>query len=429
MLTSGKVYNHTLSLLSCDKRSMMTMLLALSGVYAVLGGGLELWYPNPWVPVDFNVFYKAGNLARNGTNPYAAPGLTIAYPPAWIALCAMLSWLPWSVAVVLWKLLNLFFLGGSVWLLSRLFGLHLSDFRTKLVFCFACFLWPTLTTLKEGQTSLFVLFFLLCSIFLWREGKLIVAGVPLCLSLVKPQLAAPLFLLFAWRFQLSTVFVALALFLGLSYGGIWLSNGTLSSYLDAISAYVERATHASDPHNIGIQNLSSILLNLSNAQARQLGGVAGVIFMVYLYIRDRGNVGFNNTANLIPLILLSGPLFFGARSYDLVLVIPFFAWILSRTPLNMMEWLAAVSCLALLVPLQAVTMFYGAFLSSWLPSAFLELVLAPFRSWVLLILVVSGLTIYLKDQCSPVRARIASSVRRGKSLRTDTPRKITHPMA
>jgi hypothetical protein len=408
MLTSASFKITTLSLLSRDKGYMMTILLGLSAAYAVLGGGLGLWYPNAWVKMDFNIFYAAGELARKGMNPYTAE-FTIAYPPAWIALCATLSWLPWWVAVVLWKLLNLFFLGGSVWLSSRLFGLD--DFRTKLVFCFACFLWPTLTTLKEGQTSLFVLFFLLSSIFLWREGKLTAAGVTLCLSLIKPQLAAPLFMLFAWRFQLRTVFVTLALFLGLSYGGLWLSNANLSSYLDSISAYVGQRTYAGDAHNIGIQNLSAILFNLPNAHARQLGAAAGVIFLVYLYVRDRGNVGFNNTANLIPLILLSGPLFFGARSYDLVLVIPFFAWILSRSPFNMMERLAAVSCLALFVPLEAVMMLYRAFLSSLIPSAFMDLVFVPFRSWVLFILMVCGLTTYLKIQftrCSPLRARIAS---------------------
>ncbi len=42
--------------------------------------------------------------------------------------------------------------------------------------------------------------------------------------------------------------------------------------------------------------------------------------------------------------------------------------------------------------------FYRAVLPSASPSAFFDLVLTPFRSWVLCILVVSGLTLYLKGQ-------------------------------
>jgi len=353
-LISAKRLNHTLMRLRWHMRPMLTLLLGVSAVYAVLGGGLGLWYPNAWVKMDFNLFYEVGRLAWGGINPYTnAKSGAFAYPPGWIALCAMLSWLPWWAAVGLWKLLNLIFLGGSVWLSSRLFGLHPSDFRTKLVVCFACFLWPTLTTLKEGQTSLFILFFLLCSIFLWRSGKPIAAGATLCLSLMKPQLAAPLLMLLAWRRQFYWLLWALVLFSSLSYIGLRLSNASLSSYVEAVIAYATEgsANAASKPYNVGIQNLSAILLDLSSAHARYLGAVAGVVFLGYLYVRDQGNMGVSNTTNLLPLILLSGPLFFGARSYDLVLVIPFFTWLLARTADSLIGWVGAASCLALFVPL------------------------------------------------------------------------------
>jgi hypothetical protein len=392
----------------CHQRYIAKILLWLSAaVYVFLGGILALWYPNFRREMDFNMFYEVGSLAWNGINPYTTHNtynLTygFAYPPAWIPLCAMLSSLPWWAAVALWKLLNLFFLGGSVWLSSRLFILHVVDYKKELVFCFACFLWPTLTTLREGQTSLFVLFFLLYSIILWREDKRIAAGATLCLSLMKPQLAAPLLMLLAWRHQFNIIFWALAFFLSLSYVGLWLSNASITSFLEAIVAYTGEGipTVSSDPHNVGIQNLSAMLLNLSSAHARQLAAVSGVILILYLYLRDRGNRGFSDTTNLIPLILLSGPLFFGARSYDLVLVIPFFAWFLARTTDSIIGWVGSVSCLALFVPLEAVDRVYRSFLVGLVPSAFFELVLRPFRSWVLLALLVSGLTLYLKGQRS-----------------------------
>jgi hypothetical protein len=409
MLIKGKFFNHTASRLGCPPRYISTILLGLSSVYAVLGGGLGLWYPNAWVYMDFNIFYQVGVLAWDGINPYTGDYGAFAYPPGWIAVCAILSLLPWWTAAVLWKLLNLFFLGSSVWFSLRLFGLSLTDFRATIVISFACLLWPTLTTLKEGQTSLFVLFFLLWSIFLCREGKYITAGATLCLSLMKPQLAAPLLMLLSWRRQFHIVFWASALFASLSYVGVWLSNATLSSYVQAIIAYGREGTSndASKPLNVGIQNLSAVLLNISSPHARLFGAASGVIFLLYLCVRDRGNAGFTNTANLIPLILLSGPLFFGARSYDLVLIIPFFAWLLSHNTDSIIARFGAISSLALFVPFEAVKLSYTAFLSDLIPAAFFELALAPFRSWVMLILLVSGLTLYLKG--NPADARLGEA--------------------
>jgi Glycosyltransferase family 87 len=399
-----------------QQKYMATILLWVSAVYVFLGGVLALWYPDAWEKMDFNVFYEAGSLAWNGINPYTSTtsGLFV-YPPAWIALCALLSSLPWWAAVALWKLLNLCFLGGAVWLSARLFLFSLVDYKKELVFCFACLLWPTLTTLREGQTSLFVLFFMLYAILLWREDKRIAAGVTLGLSLMKPHLAAPLLLLLAWRRQGTIIFWALAFVLSLSYVGLWLANTSITSFLDAIDVYAGGgisnvssdppnigSQSSSDPYNVGIQNLSAILLHLSSARARQLAAVSGVLFLLSLYISDRGNRGCRDTTNLLPLILLSGPLFFGARSYDLVLVIPFFAWCLARIPASSLGWVGAVSCLALFVPLQVVERVYRACLVGVVPSAIFAVVLRPFRSWVLLALLASGLTLYLTGQRRPL---------------------------
>jgi hypothetical protein len=408
MLIKGKFFNHAVSRLGCPPRGISTILLGISAVYAVVGGSLGLWYPKTPAQWDINLFYQVGVLAWDGINPYTGDYGVFAYPPAWITVCAILSLLPWWPALILWKLLNLFFLGGSVWFSLRLFGLSLTDLRAKLVISFACLLWPTLTTLMDGQTSLFVLFFLLWSIFLCREGKHLSAGATLCLSLMKPQLAAPLLMLLAWRRQFHTVFWASALFASLSYVGVWLSNATLSSYVQAIIAYGGEGTinDASIPLNVGIQNLSSILLNLPATHARLFGAATGLIFLIYLYVRDGTNrsARIGDMTNIIPLILLSGPMFFGAKSYDLVLIIPFFAWLLSQNTDSIIARFGAISCLALFVPLEAVKISYTAFLSDLIPAAFFELALAPFRSWVMLILLVSGLALYLKGSLAPTPA-------------------------
>ena len=213
---------------------------------------------------------------------------------------------------------------------------------------------------------------------------------------MKPQLAAPLLILFAWRRQFSTVVWALVFFSSLSFVGLWLSNASLSSYVGASFAYaVETTTNEADnPHNVGIQNVSAILLGLSSGDARLVGLVAGVMFLIYLFVRDRRNLGLNKTADLIPLILLSGVAFFGARSYDLVFVIPFFAWLVSHANDSVSARVGVVCCVALVVPLRAVMVLYRTFLSSFIPAAYV--VLAPFRSYVLFILLVSGLMLYLK---------------------------------
>ena len=154
------------------------------------------------------VSFVAGRAALDGVSPYeraayirtwqslpTPPELAttiafpFAYPPTWIPVCVALALLPWSGALVVWKLLNVAFLVGSVVLTFRLLQGHaLTASDRYAAWCFALVLSPTISVMAIGQASLFVLFMLLTAGYALQRRRPTLAGVALALALTKPQM-------------------------------------------------------------------------------------------------------------------------------------------------------------------------------------------------------------------------------------------------
>ena len=174
------------------------------------------------------------------------------YPyPIWTVL-VMLPFVVWSpeVSMLLWFIMNLFMLAGSLALLIDMFDWDISPALLAFFSTFSIFFLPVLTSMWLGQLSIFSLLMLALALHLFLGQKWIWLGVVLGLSFVKPQvmiLLVGLLLLWSlfqrrWQVWLGFSIVVLILII-ISLPFISTPNqiigGGISSHL---STYIERTS-------------------------------------------------------------------------------------------------------------------------------------------------------------------------------------------
>lgn len=145
---------------------------------------------------DFFVYWQIGRAVWSGLNPYAVPESL--YPPAMLAVFAVMALPPFTVAFATWTGINVAVFTHS---LARL----VTDKRRLLWFAFP----PVLFVLLTGQLDLLVLW---ASTFLARGGY--AAAMATAFITLKPQAAfivLPWYLLRWWKTDRGTLGKAVAL--------------------------------------------------------------------------------------------------------------------------------------------------------------------------------------------------------------------------
>ncbi len=177
-------------------------LLALVVGAAILLVLLRLWATAPrWS--DFLAFYNGGQMAAEGKlaslydqavlNQRGAPHFL--YAPLYTALFLPLSVLPFALARIAWGLLSVASLLWAAWISQRWSRVPLVLVLLALALCF-----PSYIALIIGQTSpLTLLLFAALALLVWRGEVGVLAGLLAGANLYKPQLLAPLLLL--WLLQ------------------------------------------------------------------------------------------------------------------------------------------------------------------------------------------------------------------------------------
>ena len=376
--------------------------LALAIVYFVAGGFLAAWFPSDGL--DLYVTYVAGRCCTEGGSPYeraayeatwrrletppelaSTVDLPFAYPPAWIPVGIGLSLLPWSAALLLWKLLNVAFLVGSVLLTYRLLHDESLDVLSRhAAWCFALVLSPTISVMTTGQTSLLVLFALLASGYALRCGRPYVAGLALAASMVKPQLAAPVAIFLFLRGALGTLAVTAVSTAILTWAGLVLSHSDLGTYLAGVATYAE--SNAPTSHiAVGIASLLAHMTHLTASSATLIGLVGGVGLVATVAYRHRSDRLATALAAL-PVVLYLAPLSFRCNGYDVVAVIPLFVWSLTaRVPAPLGRVIRGL-CWALVVPRGAIRFGFGMLAAGLVSADVARVAERSFRSWILLVL-------------------------------------------
>ena len=180
---------------------------------------------------DFVNFYLGARIVRQGGGAqlyrrqtqdaaYEAlvgyrPNQYFLHPPFEAAALAPLTWLSLEHAFVLWMLINIALLGGSVlWLMPCNLLVRDKPLLALLV-CFGFF--PALIALNLGQDSILLLFILCAAYFLICRGKELEAGLVLAFVAIKFQYLAILvpLLLLSRRVRALAGLVAGAMLLGI----------------------------------------------------------------------------------------------------------------------------------------------------------------------------------------------------------------------
>ena len=167
--------------------------------------------------VDFRAFYAAGYMARNGkaaqiydyeseeaiqNSLIEEKGIApYIHPPYEALLFLPFSFLKFRTASVAFMIFNLALLAAAVFLLQR-HGAEPMSWRV-LALLSAAFA-PFSVTILFGQDVIVMLFFLVVSLTLLREGRDLAAGMTTGMCLFRFQIALPILLLFLlwkrWRF-------------------------------------------------------------------------------------------------------------------------------------------------------------------------------------------------------------------------------------
>lgn len=133
------------------------------------------------------------------------------YPyPAWTVVVMLpFAMCPPQTAMVLWFICNLVMLAASMTLLLALFDWAVSPALLGLVITLSVFFLPVLTSMWLGQLTIFSLFILILTTYLFLHKHWTWLGVMLGLSFIKPQimiLLAGLILLWAlWQRKWQTL--------------------------------------------------------------------------------------------------------------------------------------------------------------------------------------------------------------------------------
>ncbi len=379
------------------------VVVAAAAVYFVAGGVASLWFPHDGL--DLYCSYVAGISAAHHESPYERatyertwdalappPGLAdsrafrFAYPPAWIPACLALGRLSWPVARTLWKLLNVVFLAASVLLTFRLLdGAALDACDRAAVWCFALTLSPTLTVLTVGQTSLLVLCALLAAGTSLQEKRPRLAGLALAVAMTKPQLASAFVVFLLLRGEVVTLAVGAACSLSLAALGLVLTHTGVGTYLAALEAYTE--TNGPTSHiAVGIASLLAHTTRLGTPAVTAIGAVGGVAIVAGVaWTRDAhgDRIGWRDA---LPTVLYVAPLAFRCHAYDLVALIPAFAWSRASATAPALRRAIQGLCLVLIVPRAALRIAWERTLGSGVAPDVFRFLERGFRTWVLLLL-------------------------------------------
>ena len=292
---------------------------------------------------DFHYFYSAAWLVTQGKSPYDDAALAAAMaasgfdpnstsfgfltPPWLLWIIFPLGYLSPSSALLLNLVIGTFALGLFGTTASRLVSRD-SPLAPQLALFYAMLFFPFFKTIIYGQFSYIPL-------LAWWIGYQIVPrnlpwlrGALLSISLIKPQLYAPLLLLTYFQTEKD---LRRPLFLGLVLGVV--AQGALTSLLEPqlIGDYLHYARESAvRAQQLPTPSIASVLLTLAGMDLRVLLWLSGLGISLWI----------SRTASLSPLAQLSWVSCASAVftpyiwSHDFALLFPAYLFALSRLPVG-----------------------------------------------------------------------------------------------
>src|SRR5262245_47032086 len=311
---------------------------------------------------DFIEYWTAGQLLRQGENPYDFRKLyalqqdlgsphdfpIIMWNPPWLLVWIYpVLWLPFLTSAVVWIAINglLILLGAS--LIWKAFC-PLGGKPLGIAWIAASVFIPSLLTLRMGQMSSLILVGLAGFLYFVSRGSDFAAGMCLSLATIKPHVAYLFWIALAVWIVLERRWMVVA-------GGAALMLSTLGLltllWPNWIAGY--RAAMAQPPLYWGTASMGGILRQLvftDTPQAQFLPPILGVAGFVAFWLLRRPPVRWKT--DLAPLLLISVPTAAYGWAFDqVILLIPYLAiilWLLEEGFLSLKQKLVALAGLVLL---------------------------------------------------------------------------------
>lgn len=168
------------------------------------------------------------------------------YPATVVLFLAPLARLTWNETRLVYLVVVVPLLAGSLWMTARSSARAAGRFRTLLLVGFALCSWPVMWGLRMQQLSLPVAILLFAALYGLTRGREVAAGILLAAATMKPQMALPVLLwLLVWalaqrRWRLMAAFAgALAAELAATE---WLVPGWFGHWRASLGGYSTLAT-------------------------------------------------------------------------------------------------------------------------------------------------------------------------------------------
>ena len=237
---------------------------------------------------DYHPFWYHGQSLRIGSEwAYEQAGSTAAtYTPPLNFVISSLSYLDFNIAKPIWLSFLLMVVLVIPWILFSAVSIKMS--RTCQVIIALSFYGLTgiSIAIRAGQPSIFVVFLMVVSLWLYQKDRNILSGIFLGLALSKFSLALPLFLYYVYKRKWIMVIIGVAIQV---MGFLGLSVMTGSSLLEIISNYQNQIKVLAGASHINLLHIAGHFPH-SYTQYTQLGMLLSIeIFgLVWLYvIRNR----------------------------------------------------------------------------------------------------------------------------------------------
>jgi hypothetical protein len=283
------------------KRLVIAYVIFFCVSAAVLFATRYLWGPGD---VDFSSFYSAGSIIRSGEGaqlydygtqqraqqqfiavlPDRKAPLLYPHAPFETVLFAPLSYLPYKSAYLVWWAINHALFFAALVMLYKVLEHGPAILPASVVSL--CLFFPLIVAFIQGQDSILLVFLLSLTLLYVARDREFLAGVVLSLTLFKPQLALPVFLLSAIRASRAFVFGFLTgcaglLLLSLSLVGV----GGAASFAPFLKLYSELPISVSGADPMYMANVRGMIFRVDpNAPHWYSAAIAGAILLASVLI-------------------------------------------------------------------------------------------------------------------------------------------------
>jgi len=396
---------------------LIVLILAAAGEFGIRGVRRALTDMG-----DFAVIYASTRAFDAGQNPYDASAMRAAwlqagqnkpgdpnpddlalYPPATYLLLSPLALLDWTHVRWAWILINLISVAVLIATLTRYWQGELSPWKTALVAAFILGFGPIHTAIAKGQLAVVVAALLALAVVAEVHKATVLAAILIGLAAsLKPQIAAPVIILYLIQRQWKAIAVVAAVTAGL-LSMAWLRLAAAGvSWLSSLLHNVSLASQPGGVYDPSPTNpLAFQLVNASALLRRLIGNPAAVTLLlaaigllVCFFLWKRGPYCRDLLADptAFAAVCVLGLVLIAHRYYDATVLVFVFVWALTGTA----SWrrtpglTSILGCLILAFPVPALLISSGhARAPSAVPQTLWDAVVIQQQSWVLLVVLVA----------------------------------------